>query len=94
LIPQCKPHLIFADLSLWDGSWAYILNLAEQADVPLNVIVVGMIPESHVYVSAMERGAFDFVAPPFELTLLDFVVRAAASDARNRREATARMAVA
>jgi DNA-binding NtrC family response regulator len=89
LVPQFKPHLIFADVSVWDGSWTYILNLADGGDVPLNVVVVGHVPDAQEYRSAMDRGAFDFVAPPFELALVDFVVRAAATDARNRSEALA-----
>lgn len=92
LLRQCAPHLIFADVSLPDGAWKGVLKLAEEADVPLNVIAVGAIPNSRVYLSAMEQGAFDFVAPPFELAPLDFVVRSAASDARLRREATVRAA--
>ena len=89
LIAQCKPHIIFTESALRDGSWVSILNLAEVSDVPLNVIVVGAIPDTRFYMSVMERGAFDFVAPPFEHEPLEFVVRSAELDARRRREATA-----
>lgn len=94
LISQCKPHIIFTDDSLVDGSWKSILNIAEAADVPLNVIVVGAVPDSALYLSVMERGAFDFVAPPFEHEPLSFVVRSAALHANRRREALAHAAVA
>jgi DNA-binding NtrC family response regulator len=93
LISQCKPHVVFAESSMVDGSWVSILRIAEEANVPLSVIVVGAHPDTRNYVSAMERGAFDFVAPPFEHEPLNFVVRSAALDAHRRREASARALV-
>ena len=94
-IPHGRYHLRFADVSLSDGSWAYILNTAEKADAPLNLIVVGAIPETQDYLSVMDRQASDFVAPPFGLALLDSVGRAAATDTdtRLRGEALAPVAV-
>jgi FixJ family two-component response regulator len=71
-----------------------ILDVAGASNVPLNVIVVGAFPDTHSYLSAMERGAFDFVTPPFEREPLSFVVRSAELDARRRREATAITGVA
>jgi len=94
LISQCRPHLVFTENALPDGSWVNILNVAEASNVPLNVIVVGAFPDTHSYLSAMERGAFDFVAPPFEREPLSFIVRSAELDARHRREATALTGVA
>lgn len=94
LIPQCKPHVIFAENALSDGSWLSILSIAEAADVPLSLIVVGTVPNTRSYLSVMERGAFDYVAPPFEHEPLEFVVRSAELGARRRREALARAAEA
>jgi DNA-binding NtrC family response regulator len=94
LIHDCKPHLIFAESCVADGSWVSILNMAEAEDVPLNVIVVGAIPDTHLYLSVMERGAFDFIAPPFEHEPLEFLVRSAARECHRRRETSARMAMA
>ena len=88
LITQCKPQIIFTDGSLLDGSWLSVLNMAEAADVPLSVIVVGAFPDTRLYLSVMERGAYDFVAPPFEHEPLNFVVRSAALNAHRRREAS------
>ena len=87
LVSHCKPPIIFTDKSLVDGSWASILNIADSAGVPLSVIVVGAVPDMHLYLSVMERGAFDFVAPPFEHEPLNFVIRSAALDTHRRREA-------
>jgi FixJ family two-component response regulator len=63
--------------------------MADEADVPVNVIVVGNQPDTRHYLSVMERGAFDFVAPPFEHEPLSCVVRSAAQDVHRRREASA-----
>ena len=41
LMSQCRPHVIFADSALADGSWLSIANMAEQADAPVSIIVVG-----------------------------------------------------
>jgi two-component system response regulator AtoC len=89
LLPQTQPHLIFTDTFLPDGSWVDVINLAEKAASPLNVIVVGTTTNSKLYLSALERGAFDFVLPPFEHQALDFVVKSAGQDVRHRRQAQA-----
>lgn len=94
LLTRFRPQLIFAENALPDGSWANILKAAGASNVPLNVIVVGAFPDIHSYLSAMERGAFDFVTPPFEREPLSFIVRSAELDARRRREATALTGVA
>jgi DNA-binding NtrC family response regulator len=93
LIAQCKPHIIFAESSLGDGTWASVLNMAESADVPLSVIVVGALPNTRHYLSVMERGAFDYVTPPFEHEPLNYVVRSAALNTHRRRQASALVAV-
>jgi FixJ family two-component response regulator len=69
--------------------WVSILNIADSADVPLSVIVVAGHPDTRLYVSVMERGAFDFVVPPFEHEPLSFVTRSAALYTQRRRIALA-----
>ena len=73
-----EPHAIFTENAVADGSWIGILHMAEAAQAPLSVIVGGALPDTRLYLSVMERGAFDFVAPPFEHESLNFVVRSAA----------------
>ena len=92
LITHCKPQIVFAENSVADGSWRTILKMAEAEDVPLSVIVVGAVPDTRHYVSVMEHGAFDYVAPPFEHEPLDHVIKSAALDALRRRNALARTA--
>ena len=78
--------MVFTESTVTDGTWLSIFNLAEAADVPVSVIVVGTFPDTKCYLSVMERGAFDFVAPPFEREPLSFVVRSAALATHRRRE--------
>jgi DNA-binding NtrC family response regulator len=94
LISQCRPHMIFTAKSLEDGSWASVLNIADSADVPLSVIVVAAHPDTRLYVSVMEHGAFDFVVPPFEHEPLSFVTRSAALYTHRLRDGLARTGAA
>jgi DNA-binding NtrC family response regulator len=93
LIAETQPQVVFTDTSLPDGSWMDMVNAAEVAPSPVNVIVVGANKDVKFYLNALERGAFDFVLPPFEKQALDFVVQSAAQDSRHRRFARARAAV-
>ncbi len=77
LLTRIRPQIIFTAISLADGSWSDIVKVAEEAPFPLKVIVVGTTPNIEQYLSVMERGAFDFVVPPFEREPLGFVVRSA-----------------
>ncbi|HLY60580.1 MAG TPA: response regulator [Terriglobia bacterium] len=94
LIPRTEPQLVFTATTLADGSWVDVVSLAEQSEIPLNVIVVSAIKDVKLYVTALERGAYDFVMPPFEHVGMDIIVRSAWENVRHRRHALARMAVA
>ncbi|MGD0224524.1 MAG: response regulator [Terriglobia bacterium] len=79
--------LVFTETHLPDGTWADILAVAEKAALPVNVIVVARIVDTRFYVEAIETGAFDFLAPPFNATDLAYVVRSALDNAVARRAA-------
>jgi two-component system response regulator PilR (NtrC family) len=79
--------LVFTDAQLPDGTWADILELAEKAAMPVNVIVVAQIVDTRFYVETIEAGAFDFIAPPFNATDLAYVLRCAADNVIARRAA-------
>ena len=79
--------LVFTDTHLPDGTWADILAAAEGARRPVNVIVVARTVDTRFYVEAIETGAFDFIAPPFNATDLAYVVRSALENALGRRAA-------
>jgi DNA-binding NtrC family response regulator len=86
LLSQWNPQVIFTESSLKDGPWVNILHTADSGENPVSVIVVAAHPDTRLYVSIMERGAFDFVAPPFEHESLRFVTRSAALDTQRRRD--------
>jgi len=89
LISQAHPHIIFSDTTLPDGTWADVIKLGAKALVPANVIVVGVADDINLYVSVLEGGAFDYIAPPFTGVGLDLVVKSAGRNASLRRQAHA-----
>ena len=79
--------LVFTETELPDGTWTDILAIAEKAKKPVNVIVVARVVNTRFYVEAIETGAFDFLAPPFNATDLAYVVRSAMDNVIARRTA-------
>jgi DNA-binding NtrC family response regulator len=79
--------LVFTDTQLPDGTWADILALAQKVAQAVNVIVVAEAVNTRLYVEAIESGAFDFLAPPFDAADLAHVVRCALDNALARRTA-------
>ena len=86
-----SPQMIFTDITLSDGTWADVLGPAARHCVP--VIVVSRLVDFDLYVQSLERGAFDFVVPPFLSADLAHIVRCAAWDRNNRRALHATAAV-
>ncbi len=80
------PHVVFTDMQLADGSWTGILALAERSPLASNVIVISRVTDIELYVAALERGAFDFVVPPFDSLEIDHVARCALGNASVRRQ--------
>jgi len=87
---QNPAPLVFTDTELPDGTWADILAEAERATQPVNVIVVARVVDARLYLDTIETGAFDFIAPPFVATDLEFVVRSALDNVAARRGVRAR----
>ncbi|MGO8790148.1 MAG: hypothetical protein ACLQVL_22570 [Terriglobia bacterium] len=94
LIAQYHPLLVFVDLPVWSRFHADIVNMAKAADQTFNIIVVGPTPDIELYASAIEQGAFNFVAPPFSREPLLRVVHSAAMDVQERNELLAREVLA
>jgi len=84
------PLLAFTESELPDGKWSEIVSFSEKASSQINVIVVGQTLNANLYASAVEVGAFDYIAPPFEGVDLAHVVRCAADNALARRETAAK----
>jgi DNA-binding NtrC family response regulator len=86
------PHLIFTDTTLPDGSWDDVLSLAAKAAEPISVIVVARFVDIKVYIDTLERGACDFITPPFMAPDLAHVVRCAVENVRGGRRRHVRAA--
>ncbi|HUZ47610.1 MAG TPA: response regulator [Terriglobia bacterium] len=70
---------IFADTELADGTWADVLALATTVHGPVPVIVVSRFADTKLYIHALERGAADFIVPPFGVHEVAHVLRCAIS---------------
>jgi DNA-binding NtrC family response regulator len=71
------PRIVFADTTLRDGMWRDALRLAGETSPSRAVIVVNRWDDVHLYLAALEEGAFDFVAPPFLASDVSWVLRSA-----------------
>jgi len=80
------PLLAVTESELPDGKWSDIVSCSEKASSRVNVIVVGQTIDAKLYAAAIEVGAFDYIAPPFEGVDLAHVVRCALDNALARRE--------
>lgn len=78
--------MVFIESTIWGSAYKDLVDLSRRPDLALSVIVVGPAPDIELYVAAIERGAFSFVAPPFAYDGLNVIVHSAAMDARDRRE--------
>ena len=58
-------------------SYRVVLAEADRAAQPVNVIVVARLAGTRFYLETIESGAFDFIAPPFVATDLEYVVPSA-----------------
>lgn len=69
------PQFVFTAVLLADGDWVKVLLLGRQIGVP--VVVVSTCLDVRFCLDVLERGAFDFLVPPFKQEDVSYVVRAA-----------------
>jgi two-component system C4-dicarboxylate transport response regulator DctD len=84
------PDVILTDLTLSDGTWEDVVRIGQDAVVPVNVIVVSRHADTRLYVEVLEKGAFDFIIPPFETLQLSHVLRSAFWNVAKLREERSR----
>jgi DNA-binding NtrC family response regulator len=73
------PHVVFTDTETPRGTWADVVEASAEEHVP--VIVVSRLVDLNLYIEVLEKGATDFVVPPFHAADLAYIVRNAASHA-------------
>jgi len=71
------PRIVLTDTTLKDGTWRDALRLAGEASLPRAVIVVNRWDDTRLYLAALDQGAFDFIAPPFLPSDVNWVLRSA-----------------
>jgi len=74
------PDVVFTDTALPDGTWRELLAMAGDIHIPSKIIVVSRTEDPWLYLDAMERGAFDFMLPPFATGDLAHILRCATSE--------------
>lgn len=87
------PELIFTDLKLSDGTWEEVVQISQGASLPVNVIVVSRLVNIRLYTEVLQKGAFDFITPPFHASELSHVVRSAFGNAAKKRSVRSRNSV-
>jgi DNA-binding NtrC family response regulator len=77
---KCSRHaaLLFTAVVLPDSTWTDVLESAQAETPAAPVILVSRILDFGLYLEAMEKGATDFMVPPFTRAELQFVIRSAA----------------
>jgi DNA-binding response OmpR family regulator len=60
-----SPTTVFTDVLLGDGTWEDLIGIAERSPWAVNVIVVSRLLDEQLYLDTLDRGAFDFLTPPF-----------------------------
>lgn len=81
------PELIFTAITLPDGTWEDVLSLAAKMSRTTSVIVVDRWFDIQLYAEAVQRGAFDFIVPPFDRSNLVHIVRCASGNTSGGRNA-------
>lgn len=69
--------LVLTEPILPDGTWAEILALAGRMPSPVPVVVVSRYVDVDLYLDVLEKGAWDFIVPPFNAADLAYVVNGA-----------------
>ena len=85
-----EPHLlVLTEPVLPDGTWAEILALARRMPSPVPVVVVSRYVDVDLYLDALEKGAWDYIVPPFRAADLAYVVNGAILGASQHMSASA-----
>ncbi len=71
------PALIFTDVTLPDGTWADVVEAGKNATPPCPVIVVSRFVDLSLYLEASQKGAADFIVPPFATKDFELIIHSA-----------------
>lgn len=76
--------LAFTDTELPDGGWRETVRFGIAAPSPVPVIVVSRVVDIRLYLETIERGAAEFIVPPFRDADIRYLVQGARLNASRR----------
>lgn len=76
LLKTSEPHVVFAATEPADATWQAVVEAAKECGRS-PVILACRVVDVPKYLDALERGAFDFVVPPFGHRDIRFIVESA-----------------
>jgi DNA-binding NtrC family response regulator len=79
------PHLVLSDTVLPDGNWMDVLDIAAKSVEPVSVIIVSPIPDTKLYLDAMDQGAFDYMTDSFTVPQIVHILKCAIDNVSRRR---------
>jgi DNA-binding NtrC family response regulator len=82
LLKSVRAGLVFCAADA--KSYPALLEAIKQTNPALPVVVVSRLPEVTEWLNALEAGASDYCAPPFESTNIGWILDAAVRDAAGR----------
>jgi DNA-binding NtrC family response regulator len=78
-----RPHLVFCDERLPDGSYADLLEWKHPGQIPPPIVVLTRTGEWELYMDAMREGAFDVIRSPWDPTDIELSLLRAARDEKH-----------
>jgi DNA-binding NtrC family response regulator len=84
---KLRPEVVVCAVNFPDGDWRRILQQAQGARRPTNVIVVSEHEDIPLYLEAMESGAYDFATLETSRGHLSWILSCAIGNAKSREGA-------
>jgi two-component system response regulator AtoC/two-component system nitrogen regulation response regulator NtrX len=81
-----QPEIVLLDLNLGAEDGFDFLEEVQRRDLPVLVIIITAHGSERIAVGAMKKGAYDYLAKPFEIDELRLIVRNAAEQIQLRQE--------
>ena len=70
-------RVILTEADLRDGGWKDVLRIAQQASCPAHVIVTHPFADARFWAEAINLGAFDVMAQPFDRSEIHRILQSA-----------------
>ena len=89
LLDAKTPSLVITEANLGVGNWKDVLEAMQSLTNPPLVIVFSRLADEHLWAEALNLGAYDVLAKPFDQTELGQVLRSAWTHCQKRPRALA-----